>query len=156
MPSVSRKLLEWTPEYAVNVPEIDRDHQILFGHVNGLHEAMRAGEGKTVLGDLLRAMTEYAAGHFAREEQLMRAVAYPEFPAHVQLHNDLRHRVKAFTKRFERGETTITIELTLFLSEWLKRHTTTIDRRIGEHLAKCGNPGACAIPVERKARKRTQ
>jgi hemerythrin len=43
-------ILEWTPEYTVRVPEIDREHQVLFGVVNGLYEAMLNGKGRTSWG----------------------------------------------------------------------------------------------------------
>ena len=45
MPTAAVTLLEWTPEFAVHVPEIDRDHQFQFGLANRLHEAMLAGQG---------------------------------------------------------------------------------------------------------------
>jgi hemerythrin len=133
MSAIPVKILEWTPEYSVHVPEIDREHQTWFSVTNRLHEAMLAGEGTRILATLLAEMTQYTLHHFANEEKLMAAVQYAGLRAHVRQHDDdLRRRAKAFGERFERGEAAITIELTLFLSEWIKQHTLTTDRQLGD------------------------
>ena len=46
-------LVKWTPEYAVGVEEIDRQHQELFSRINDLLEACQRGEGKQEVGKVL-------------------------------------------------------------------------------------------------------
>jgi hemerythrin-like metal-binding protein len=133
------KILEWTPEYAVHVGEIDREHQSLFAAINHLHEAMLAGHGADILGTLLADLDRYVQTHFAHEEQLMVDSRYPGLQAHVQQHEALQRRAKTLLTRFEHGEVTMTIELTLLLSEWLRQHTMTTDRRLGEYLIESGH-----------------
>ena len=134
----SRRMFQWTPDYAVNVPEIDREHQKWFGLIYSLHQAMRDGKGKETLGPLFANATAYTLAHFSHEEALMTRVHYPELAAHAKEHEDLRRTVQEFKERFDRGEATITIELMEFLWHWLQRHTITIDRRIGEYLNASG------------------
>jgi hemerythrin-like metal-binding protein len=134
MPTAAVTMLEWTPEFAVHVPEIDRDHQFQFGLVNRLHEAMLAGQGAEILGTLLAELTKFTRDHFAREEKIMVAMRYPEMPAHVQQHDQIRRRVTEVEARFERGETAITIELMLFLSDWIRNHTMVTDSRLGDYI----------------------
>jgi hemerythrin-like metal-binding protein len=81
---------------------------------------------------------QYTLDHFAHEEELMAAVHYPEFQAHLQQHDELRCKARGFGERFECGETTMTIELAVFLAEWIKQHTMTTDRRLGEYLSSSG------------------
>ena len=64
----------------------------------------------------------------------MAASHYPGRQAHIQQHDALHRRAKTLIERFDRGEVTMTIELTLFLSEWIRKHTMTTDRRFGEYL----------------------
>jgi len=104
MSKVPVKILEWTPVWAVNVPEIDREHQMLFGVLNRLHQAMLAGKGKEILKTLIGEVTQYAQDHFAHEEKLMVAVRYPGLREHVQEHNVLRHGVGPFVARVAREE----------------------------------------------------
>jgi len=127
-------VFEWTPEYSVNIPEIDREHRVLFGTVESLLQAMRAGEGKQRLGALLAEMIRYTAQHFTREEAFMAAAGFPELQAHRSQHAELSSVVLAFQQRFDRGETTMTIEVMQFLIFWLRRHTTGSDRRFGQFL----------------------
>ena len=134
MADIPVKIIEWSPEYAVHVAEIDREHQVLFDVVNRLHEAMLNGKGAEVLRGLLAETTRYTLEHFAHEEEGMAAIDYPELRAHAGQHDGLRRQSQAFVERFERGETTMTIELTLFLSAWIKQHTMTSDRRFGQYL----------------------
>jgi hemerythrin-like metal-binding protein len=129
------KLLELTPECAVHVAEIDREHQFLFGLVNGLHGAMLAGRGTETLKTLLSEVTQYTIYHFDHEEKLMASLHYPEIQAHVQQHEDLRRQVKAMRDSFDRGDTKITIEVMMFLSEeLLKNHVMVTDRRLGDYI----------------------
>jgi len=134
MQTAAEPILEWTPEFAVHVPEIDRDHQFEFGLVNRLHEAMLAGQGTEILGTILAELTKFTRNHFANEEKMMAATRYPEMLAHVQQHDQIRRRVTEVEARFERGETAITIELMLFLSDWLRNHTMVTDRRLGDYI----------------------
>jgi hemerythrin-like metal-binding protein len=134
MSAAPSQILEWTSEYSVHVPEIDRDHQFQFGLVNRLHEAMLAGRGAETLGTLLAELTKFTMSHFANEEKIMTDMRYPEMLAHVQQHDQIRRKVTEVEARFERGETAITIELMLFLSDWLRNHTMVIDRRLGDYI----------------------
>jgi len=134
MPTAAVSMLEWTPEFTVHVPEIDRDHQFQFGLVNRLHEAMLAGQGAKILGTLLAELTKFTMNHFANEEKIMADMRYPEMLAHVQQHDQIRRKVTEVEARFERGETAITIELMLFLSDWLRNHTMVNDRRLGDYI----------------------
>ncbi len=134
MPTTAAKLLEWTPEHSVHVPGIDREHQAFFDLLNRLQAAMLEGTGKEILEALLAEVTGYACYHFAHEKELMTTAHYPGLQGHVREHEELRRKALTFQERFERGEVTMTIELTLFLAEWITRHLMTTDRHLGEYL----------------------
>src|SRR5208283_6005332 len=104
MSTVAARLLEWTPEYSVHVPGIDREHRKFFGILNRLHRAMLEGKGKEILETLLAEVTDYAGYHFAHEKEWMTAVHYPGLREHVQEHDELRRTAQTFRERFERGE----------------------------------------------------
>ena len=105
-----RALIQWTPDYAVGVRQIDEEHQRLFSLVDQMHRAMLEGKGKAILADLLVGLVEYTCDHFTHEERLMERIRYPEFRQHRQLHEDLRFRVRAIERRLASGEMTMTIE----------------------------------------------
>jgi hemerythrin len=132
--SAIMKILEWTPEYSVNIPEIDREHEVWFETVNRLHEAMLVGKGVEHLAAILAESTQSAFAHFAHEEQLMAAAGYAESAAHVEQHDEMRRMCREFGERFARGETTMTIELTLYLSDAITKHVLAFDCPMGEYL----------------------
>lgn len=72
-PVVTVRVIEWTPEFAISIPGIDREHQDWFEVLNRLHAAMLEGRGTQVLTSLLAEMTQYTLDHFAREEDSWRA-----------------------------------------------------------------------------------
>jgi hemerythrin len=127
------EIIEWIPEYSVHVAEIDQEHRLMFDFVNRLHRAMLDGKGKDILKALLGDVVEYAESHFAREEKLMADIHYPGILDHAQEHSALIENVRLFVGRFDRGETTMTIEFSLFLAEWIKRQIMTIDRKLAEY-----------------------
>jgi hemerythrin len=134
MSAIPVKTLERCPEDALGVAEIDRAHEVAFGILHRLQAAMLVGKGKDVLPAVLAEMRQFAFDLIAQEEELMAGVQYPELRAHVAQHDELRRNVGGFAKRFASGELTMTIELTLFLAEWLQHHFTIDDRRLAGYL----------------------
>jgi hemerythrin-like metal-binding protein len=134
MPDEPAAILKWTGEIALHVEPLDTEHQDWFESVNRLHRAMLEGKGIKVLGRLLVEMVEYGQVHFAHEEELMASTRYPGRAAHIKHHDEFRRQTKAFLERFEGGQSTMTIEMTVFLSEWIRQHTMTVDMAMGEHL----------------------
>jgi hemerythrin len=49
-------------------------------------------------------------------------------------HAELSSKVQVMLDRSTSGKATVTIEVLQFLMEWLKGHTTTSDRLIGEYV----------------------
>ena len=127
-------LLEWVPKYSVHVPEIDQQHQVWFALVNRVYQAVLYGCGKEILRPVLAETTQYTFFHFDHEEKLMAEFDYPEREEHIREHRDLARRAREFSERVENGECATMLEYLVFLSDWIKEHTTTTDRRLGDYL----------------------
>jgi hemerythrin-like metal-binding protein len=135
---VPEKQIRWLPDYAVGVQEIDREHQGLFSIAEEFRFAIRAEEGADVLENLLGKLLAYTDYHFAHEENLMEQIGYPYLADHCRQHQDLRSEALAMQERVAIGEPEMAMEAMRFLVDWLKRHTTTSDRRIGSYMRKHG------------------
>jgi len=125
--------IQWTPDLAVNVPEIDRQHQELFRRVDLLVEAMRMGRGRAEVGSLVSFLELYVAEHFALEEQYMETNGYPHLAAHRAEH-------QTFTREFQRlkdehaatGATTaLVLAVNQSVAGWLRSHIARNDRLLG-------------------------
>jgi hemerythrin-like metal-binding protein len=110
---------------------MDNQHTVLFGILNDLHDAMMKGHAQKVTGELLQKLVKYTREHFAAEEALMAAVAYPGLAPHRVKHRDLIKQVNEFAARYQRGETNLNLTLLNFLREWLTHHIQNEDKQYG-------------------------
>ena len=122
-------LLNWQSNFTVNVCEIDKQHQKLVEMINNLHDGMKAGKGKEVLGDILANLVKYTEFHFKYEEKLFEQYVYPEALAHKKQHSDLVNQVQNYKKSFESGETVLSMEIMSFLKVWLMDHIVGSDKK---------------------------
>lgn len=127
-------LISWTDAFLTNIAEIDAQHRTLVDMVNRLHAAVRAGRDREALAEVLAGLIAYTRTHFAHEERLMSEHGYPEFAAHKAEHDRLTGRVMEFERRFREEGAPLTIELIIFLHDWLLKHILTVDRRYGPFL----------------------
>ena len=128
-------LIAWDQGFSVGVGSIDEQHKKLIGLLNDLHDAMRFGKGRDVLGKVLAELIDYTAYHFRTEEGLFAKYGYPEHAAHEREHRDLTRQAMELKERFERGDTAITIDVMNFLKDWLNDHILGSDKRYGPFLA---------------------
>jgi hemerythrin-like metal-binding protein len=115
-------MFEGKAEYAVNVGNVDAQHQILFAICGELHSAMSAGRGKVVLAQLLGKLIHYTETHFTDEERLLQSRGYPELARHRALHEALTKRVRELEADFNAGKIAMSIQLLQFLTDWLVKH----------------------------------
>jgi hemerythrin len=127
-------MFEWTADYAMDIPGLDREHQSLFRIAGELHAAMVSGKGTAVMGRILDRLIQYTTVHFSHEERLMREAAYPAYEAHKAEHEALAAQVVAFSSRFSSGQATITVQLLQFLKSWLQNHIASSDRKYAPYL----------------------
>ncbi len=127
-------LITWTDALSVDVKEIDTQHQRLFDLMNKLHEAMKIGKGKDVLGGILGDLVQYTVVHFSNEEAYLKKYDYPEYAQHKKIHDDLTQKAKALKASFEQGKQTVSIEVLTFLTDWLNNHILKTDKRYSSFL----------------------
>ena len=58
-------LMNWDDSYSVNIQAFDEQHRYLFGLLNRLHAAMKAGKSNAVMGPTLNELVRYVETHFA-------------------------------------------------------------------------------------------
>lgn len=130
--------LAWTSSLEVGIRSIDSQHKKLIELINRLHDAMKEGNGKDVLGPILSELTSYTFTHFRNEEELFREHRYHEAVPHKKEHDGLRKQVEELKKKFDAGEVTLSMEVMSFLREWLQKHILGSDKRYAPYLKKQG------------------
>lgn len=127
-------MFEWKPQYSVEIPSIDGQHQNLFRTAGELYTAMTAGHGKAALAGILDRLVRYTEVHFAHEERLMRLHDYPDLAAHQAEHAALTKQVLAFQADFQAGRAAMTVQLLHFLRDWLEKHIASSDQKYAPYL----------------------
>jgi hemerythrin len=127
-------LFQWSSELSVNVKEIDTQHKKLVEMINLLHDSMKSGKGKELMGGILNELVDYTVYHFSTEEKLFQKHGYAEYLQHKKQHDDLTRQVADIKSRFEGGQITITVEVMNFLKDWLNTHIKQSDKRYSAFL----------------------
>jgi methyl-accepting chemotaxis protein len=133
-PASTRPLIEWSTALQVGFGEIDRQHQTLIDIANRLNAAMQSGQGRSACGTLLNELVDYTVNHFAFEEGLMRQHGYPAQEHHLEQHRKLIADVSHFKQQFETGGASISIELMVFIRDWLMNHIMKVDKALARDL----------------------
>jgi hemerythrin len=132
-------LVEWSDEkMSVKVGMIDRQHKKMVGMINGLFDAVEAGQGKELLAELLIKLVHYTQYHFATEEKYFKQYEYPEMIIHKGEHDQLRAQVALLDERYYTGDKMITSEVMKLLNDWLFDHIIGSDRKFGLFLNEKG------------------
>jgi len=119
--------IKWDDSYSVKVTEIDMQHQKLVAMINELHDAMKDGRGKEVIGKLIIDLIGYTATHFKTEEKYFDQFGYPETDSHKKEHTAFVQKISEFKDGFEKGQLSLTIDVMNFLMDWLLKHIKGAD-----------------------------
>jgi hemerythrin len=124
-------MIQWSERLSVNVAEIDRQHQKLIGMINDLNAAMLEGKGRDVLGSILDGLVAYAGTHFQTEERYFARFGYPEAGAHQKAHAEFVAKVNDFQQGLATDRAGLSVDVLLFLSDWLQHHIQVVDKEYG-------------------------
>ena len=132
--SVSSSTFRWTEGYRVNIALLDQQHRQLIETVNELDQALRTGEGKSVVEAVLDKLVEYALVHFTAEERLMQQHDFPGLSTHQTQHEMFRQKIATYLDDQKAGKPGVPVSLLLFMQEWMKQHLLTTDRQYSAFL----------------------
>lgn len=124
-------VIEWQPDFSVQVSRFDEQHKGLINLINELHSAMKKGEGQVVLGNIFNSLARYTKNHFADEERMMEANGYHDISKHKSAHEYLLKRVTELQNEFVAGNSIMSIKVLNFLREWLITHIQGEDKMYG-------------------------
>ena len=133
--SVKMAFLEWSEEFSVGVSIIDSQHAWLMLLLNGISDAVKTGQPEESIQALLDELIAFTRYHFDNEERLMRQYGYTDVLMHQQAHRKLLEDLLSIQSRFENASLMLTLQS---LKDWLIKHVTESDRRLGEALIAAG------------------
>ena len=120
-------IYQWKPEFSVNIQTIDAQHRQLMDTINILHEAMKKGRPENVINETCDHLAEYVGAHFAAEEELFVKYGYPRLAQHKKEHDRFRSKIEDFKKQLQAGKASLSVDLSIFLFDWLHSHVLGMD-----------------------------
>lgn len=128
-------LFTWDDRYLLNVPQMDNEHRVLIGKINGLIEALKEHNDSPNLPNVKAAFTElanYTVKHFDDEEKYMESVGYPQLESHRRIHHKLLSQVGDIAKQLDNG-TLDDLKTIAFVRDWIVSHILGVDMQYGKH-----------------------
>lgn len=121
-------LIEWSSALSIGVTLIDEEHQKLIGYLNRLSDAMAEGQEKKIMTETVADLMAYTNYHFNHEEDLFSSTAYPSIDRHKAEHSRLLKRLFDIQGKLRLGQAEdVSLELLIFLKEWLLQHIQETD-----------------------------
>ncbi len=116
----------WKPCYTVNDPALDAEHKQIIETISSLHSAMNGANAAEVTKRALDQLVRYTYTHFEHEERVLKQIAFPDFEAHKQLHDNMRRRSMAL-----RGNLNIVTarDVLVLLRDWWLEHIQGEDKK---------------------------
>ena len=129
-------IMQWRPEYSVNIQVIDGHHKRLVEMTSTLLQGLKNGASKEDLDEALDFLIDYTDYHFVEEEKLFRRYGYPEADDHHGQHEALLARVVALKDKMGvKGEEPKVVK---FLKDWIINHILAEDRKYAAFLNEKG------------------
>ena len=129
---------EWADDMVIDCGPIDADHLRLVGLVNDLHTATSAGEGHTVVSEILTSLIKYTKTHLRTEEELMQRLKFPTLEGHKKGHERFIADLESLQRKYEAGSITVAAQLSTVLRDWLSLHIRRNDKELHKYLKRSG------------------
>jgi len=131
-------LIQWDQKYETGIKQFDEHHQKLVDLINKLYDAMRAGQGNSILASVFNELIAYTQYHFSAEEKLFKETKYIAAATHIREHQKLVEKVTELKTQFDQGKMGITSQTLNFLRDWIVNHIQKSDKGYVLHFKKYG------------------
>jgi hemerythrin-like metal-binding protein/PAS domain S-box-containing protein len=134
----------------VDFKDIDDDHKRLFAMISKLNLAIIQGHKRATIISILDELVEYTAWHFRHEDRLMQINDYPKHGEHQHFHNVLVEKVLKIQTDIKDNNVDVSIDLLVFLLDWLNDHINNVDKELADFLNSLENVQAVhnSLPIE--------
>lgn len=133
--------LEWSDEYRIGIPALDRQHEELFASVNRVIEAILIRAAERELADRFTELLGDVRLHFTTEERVMEVANYPGLAGHRKIHHQLFDEITLLMFRASAQEDTLRIRVIPLFKRWLVDHILGEDLDLSSYLHGIRPPG---------------
>lgn len=126
--------VEWSPQFATGIEEIDRQHKTLIDKFNEFIDTYREDPQKVM--DMMETLVNYIILHFDTEEKYMEKYEYPDKGEHIKEHREFTKIVNKMADDFMVMGPSPELEEELYenVGQWIVRHILQVDKKLGAYL----------------------
>lgn len=132
--------IKWNKNLETGIITIDNQHKKLFEEADKLFEAGKTGKSKEHIIELLKFLDSYTKTHFRDEERYMTSIGYPALNEQKGMHKAFINKLTDLRKDYETSGANISVIINAnqFVLDWLTKHISIQDKKIGEFARKNG------------------
>ncbi len=130
--------IEWDSSLVLGIKQIDEHHQHLVSLLGKSYNTIMLNDPQAELEVIVKELSEYTAYHFATEERLMTEHDFPRTLSHLLEHAEFSRNIKEFQDMCNKGDSSVAVEILVFLRGWLVNHILKVDREYGTFLISKG------------------
>ncbi|MDD2541031.1 MAG: bacteriohemerythrin [Desulfuromonadaceae bacterium] len=123
--------MRWDTSFELGIHEFDEHHKHLVNLLNMTYDGFCFGADFDEREAVLDELVNYAHYHFTAEEYWMGVHHYPELALHREEHNKFSARVAEIQHDFLSSNANLSLEILLFLQDWLVIHILKSDADYG-------------------------
>jgi hemerythrin len=132
--------IEWEEDFQLGIKQFDDHHKHLVILINKIYDDYTAEAPSDIVGSVLDELIDYATYHFSAEENWMEEQNYPHFDKHKEEHDRFSTIVLEMQKEYSQAKLNISIDILMFLKNWLSEHILVTDAEYGRYVATKGIP----------------
>ncbi|MBJ6725485.1 bacteriohemerythrin [Geomesophilobacter sediminis] len=120
-------LIAWDDGFLLGVPEFDEHHRHLVGLLNRTYDCFIERQSPDKAETIVNELIDYATYHFNCEERWMVKIGYPGRLDHAKEHQRYIRRIAEIQQDVLSGKKSVTLEMLVFLKNWLTDHILKTD-----------------------------
>ena len=120
---------KWTKEMRIDDGQIDADHKKLISIANKVLTLEQSSKRADELKQLIQDPYEYVKYHFAREEDLMQKLEYPDIKNHHTKHENIIQAMNLFLANAQNMDE-ILVNFRKLVSKWVIDHIMNEDKKL--------------------------
>lgn len=132
-------IIEWDNKYSVGNEEIDAHHKHLVQLLNKAYDHSVHPGTVEEFDQALKEIADYAAYHFACEEQWMSNTSYPGLEEHKEEHKLFAGKISDIQASRSGADGSSQPDLLLLLINWFTRHILVTDHNYRHYLSDNAN-----------------
>ena len=124
---------------SVGVDVLDSDHKQLISIIAQLSDLIEQGKTSEAIEKIFNQLEEYVTVHFTREEEMMKRANFESYVQHVAQHRNFSEKVPMLKQKLlDADSIEVSLEVNLFLYQWLINHILSEDMSYVQSLLDSG------------------